>query len=165
MSIKATSLGMILRQEVAIGQEFLGERTSHAAGLENPTQVPGRSYLFSYDQNPADGEGLFEFDPFVTSPLGARPLIFVSWVKIRIGGVAWSVRITDGDESAGGPNIDDPLLDVELASGTGNASVRVMRDFPPKSKLRVITAAAAGAQGIIEVEFHPAVDSFSRPFN
>ncbi len=252
MPITANSLGLILRQEVAVGKTFSGVRTAHVNGVEEPAIYNSRSHLFAYNlllgATPANGavgfdfvdggagndsivrndggswieegyrvgedvtvanantvgndgphtilaisastievatasftadaadttadfaheggEGLFEFDPFVTSPLASRPLVFVSWVKIKIGsGAAWSIRITDGDEGDTPYNIDDPSLDVELDSGTGDASVRVMRDFPPKSKLRVITDAAVGAKGIVEVEFHPAVDSFSRPFN
>lgn len=118
------------------------------------------SAVFSHE----GGEGLFEFDPFVAPGIGSKPMIFVSWVKLRLGSsVSYDITMTDGDLTGGSTDIDDPVLDVPLATGSGSDSVRIMRDFPPGSKLRVITGATTGAKGIIEVEFHTVVGDSWRP--
>lgn len=154
--------GGILRQEVTTGSAFTGVRTVHAAGVDSP--VNERSFIYKYDRLAGDGEGLFEFDHFTTSSRGQRPVVFVSFVKLLVGaGVAWSLRITDGDRSGTATTIDDPALDVELASGTGNASVRLMRDFPPRCNLRAVVAAVGAPFGAIEVHVQP-IEELARPW-
>ena len=165
MTIKSTAQnGLILRQEVILTKKFLGHRTAHVDGIAAP--VKARSFVASYTRNVLDGEGLIEFAPFVVNKRLQLPLVWVSWVKIVVGtAVAWTLAATDGDGGGTADEVDDPLLDVELAAGTGNASVRVMRDFAPGEKLRFITATAVTSpHGILQVEFHP-IEDLSRPWN
>ena len=165
VQFKVGAQGAYLRQEVASGQSFLGRRTSSAGGRDNPTASD--TIVQTYAQNPADGEGLFEFEPFLRR---TDQSVFVTHVRIRVGpgagpGIAWSVAITDGDEGVGSPDVDDPSRDVIVDSGTGDAVVTLNIDLPPKSKIRVITGAVSASLGIVQVEFFPTLDKFERIIN
>lgn len=161
MAFRAKAKGQYIRQEVANGISFTGERTSHAAGRDAPTVV--NDIVLQFDRNSADGEGLIEFEPFMSNP---KQSVFVSWVRVIVGPtIGWSVYITDGDESVGAPNVDNPSLDAPVSSGTGNALIAVNRDLPPKAKIRVTSSAVTSTFGIVEVEFFTTLDKFERVIN
>jgi len=155
------SNGAFIRQEIVTAFSFLGQRTSHSAGRDKPTRINSR--VIGYDRNPASGEGLFEFEPFLRDP---NQGVYLTKLHILVGGgVAWSVFITDGDEVAGAPYVDTVAQDIEHSIGTGSAIVSLDMGLKPKAKLRVITSTVGSTFGMLQVEFFPILDKFERILN
>jgi hypothetical protein len=162
IQFKVDQYGAYMRHTVAVGQTFTGERTSNGSGRDQPELLYNR--VLAFDENPANGEGLFEFEPFLRR---TDQSVFVTYARIRVGtGVVWTLSITDGDEGGSAAEVDDPARDVQFDTGTGDAIVKLNMDLPPKSKIRISTnAGAVGAIGIAEVEFFPTLDKFDRVMN
>lgn len=162
--------GSFLRQRVAITKSFLGHRTIHVEGHSNPSRLAGKTAVWQWDENPNDGEGLFEFDKltgFTSNPqltawnpvTKRQPFIYVDYVRLVLGpAVNWTVYMTDGLENGTVQTLDDVANDAEVVNGVGSTVMRITMHVPPCSRIRVITDAVTVANAFVELLVQPVVN-------
>jgi len=93
--------------------------------------------------------------------------VSVFWYKILVGaGVAWALYVTDGRGLAPGGSfeIDNPVDDAPVASGTGSVAQATSIELAPHESLRLITGAASTTVGVFQVHFIPAKSTYGRHF-
>ena len=90
------------------------------------------------------------------------------WLKVIVGaGVNWTLAVTDGKGRASGVGIevDDPVDDAVLATGTGSVAQQINVELAPDESLRFTTAAPVSTtKGVVQVHFIPVKDAYGRPF-
>jgi hypothetical protein len=94
--------------------------------------------------------------------------LVVFWFKVLVGaGIGWSLFVTDGKGNASGTGIevDNPVDDALVASGTGSGAQTAVIELAPGESLRFTTdAAVTTTKGVLQVHFAPAKDSYGRHF-
>lgn len=150
--------GCIVRQRVATTKRFTGVRTAHADGVQRSSILRGK---YTYDSNPADGEGLFELAEMAgvgSIPAKRPPFFFISSISVWVGaGIDWHLYVTDGDATGTAlTTVDDPANDLLLMDGTGDGFYSVQLVVAPFANLRFISDAAttrvAGGQVDITIQ-------------
>jgi hypothetical protein len=94
--------------------------------------------------------------------------LVVFWFKVLVGaGVTWNLYVTNGRglASGSGVEVDNPVDDALVASGTGNKGESVSIEMAPNESLRFVTdAPVTTTKGVFQVHFAPAKDMFGRHF-
>lgn len=125
----------------AIGIEHAVDAGSTMTGVvsadTNPNYINDREVI-QHAQLAGNGEGLVDPHPYISS---GNPYCTFAQI-ISTGAVNWSVYVTSGMGDGDATTIDDPSRDQEIATGTGNAHIRMNVELLPGQFIRVISGAA-----------------------
>jgi len=141
-----------MSSNVQLGAESIGVEHSVAGGNAITGELSAGAYTWDIDRGVAvfpelasAGEGLIDLRDFKRN--GTTYCTFVQ--VICDAGLSWSVSLTSGLGDGSATEVDDPAYDMELASDSGSAVVRINQECLPTQLLRFTAAAGASPTKVI----------------